>query len=322
VERNKSGNTPKFNNNDQVDFANVYVATQADSAATINAKLASGLHVVLSAGNYNLDSSINVTRANTYIVGIGYPTLIATNGVPAIVVQNVAGVRIAGILFQAGPKATSALLQVGTSTNAGDSTNPTFLYDIFARVGGANNPNTQQMQATTMVVINSGNVIYDGAWLWRADHDVSGVVKNSMNPVSHGLVVNGANVIAYGLASEHTLQDLVQWNGDNGQVYFYQSELPYDVTEANFGQPGYTGFHVSSSVNTFAGYGIGIYCYFRDYSVTTNSGIISNSSSSGVKFHNALTWFITGQGQITHVLNNQGNTVNGGGQKSYVCSFP
>jgi len=234
-------------------------------------------------------------------------------------VGNVNGVRVAGILFQAGPKATTTLLQVGTSVNAGDASNPTFLYDIFARVGGPNNPNTQQMMATTMVTINSGNVIYDGAWLWRADHDVSGVVKNSMNPVSHGLVVNGANVIAYGLASEHTLQDLVQWNGDNGQVYFYQSELPYDVTEANFGQPGYTGFHIAASVNTFTSYGLGIYCYFRDYAVTTNSGIIVNSTSANVKLHNSMTWFITGQGQITHVVNNQGNTVNGGGQKSYVC---
>ncbi len=81
-----------------------------------------------------------------------------------------------------------------------------------------------------MVVINSGNVIYDNTWLWRADHDKGGSVYNSKNPCNTGIVVNGDNVRAYGLASEHTLKDLVLWNGNNGEVYFYQSEFPYDVT--------------------------------------------------------------------------------------------
>ena len=35
---------------------------------------------------------------------------------------------------------------------------------------------------------------------------------------------------AYGLAVEHTLGDQVVWKGDGGRTYFYQSELPYDVT--------------------------------------------------------------------------------------------
>lgn len=59
-----------------------------------------------------------------------------------------------------------------------------------------------------MMTVNSGNVVIDNTWLWRADHDVTGSVQNSNNPVQTGLVVNGDNVIAYGLKVEHTLGDL------------------------------------------------------------------------------------------------------------------
>ena len=60
-----------------------------------------------------------------------------------------------------------------------------------------------------MVQINSDHVIIDNTWLWRADHDVTGQVKNANNPVKSGVEVNGDNVIAYALAAEHTLGNLV-----------------------------------------------------------------------------------------------------------------
>lgn len=60
-----------------------------------------------------------------------------------------------------------------------------------------------------MVVISSGNVIIDNAWLWRADHSVNGIVADSMNPVEAGLVVYGDNVIGYGVAVEHTLGNML-----------------------------------------------------------------------------------------------------------------
>lgn len=55
---------------------------------------------------------------------------------------------------------------------------------------------------------------------------------------------------AYGLAVEHTLGDLTQWSGEAGETYFYQSELPYDVTQQNFGAPGYVGYRVNSTVTS------------------------------------------------------------------------
>jgi len=80
-----------------------------------------------------------------------------------------------------------------------------------------------------MMQINSSHVVIDHTWLWRADHDVGGSVKYSRNYAATGLEVNGNNVRAYGLFVEHLLGDMVSWNGEDGEVYFYQSELPYDV---------------------------------------------------------------------------------------------
>lgn len=48
-----------------------------------------------------------------------------------------------------------------------------------------------------------------------------------------------AHVTTYGLAVEHTEQDLTLWAGTGGQVFFYQSELPYIVNQQQFGDPGY-----------------------------------------------------------------------------------
>ena len=101
--------------------------------------------------------------------------------------------------------------------------------DVFARVGGTNG-NNGNLTAWNMVQIDNGNVIIDDTWLWRADHGTAGKVYNSQNPVNTGLVVNGDYVTGYGLASEHTLGDLLYWGGNYGKVFFYQSEFPYDVT--------------------------------------------------------------------------------------------
>lgn len=47
VEKDKVGATPGFENADEVPFDQVYVASDSDSAETINAKLEEGLHLIL-----------------------------------------------------------------------------------------------------------------------------------------------------------------------------------------------------------------------------------------------------------------------------------
>ena len=83
-----------------IGFENVFVANELSTAADINAKLDAGMHLVLQPGLYNLTESIVVTKENTVILGIGFATLINSNtSDPCIIVNNVDGVRIAGVLF-------------------------------------------------------------------------------------------------------------------------------------------------------------------------------------------------------------------------------
>ena len=159
-----------------------------------------------------------------------------------------------------------------------------------------------------MIEINNQHVIIDHTWLWRADHDIGGKVKDSKNYVENGLQVNADNVKAYGLFSEHNLGDLVQWNGNNGEVFFYQSELPYDVTQENYADVGFTGFRVADSVTEFKGYGIAVYSFFRDNTVWMPSAIKA-PNTSGVQFTNSYIRFLNGKGGINHVLNDQGNSI-------------
>ena len=319
-EINKAGSTTDFDHADKVDFSQVYVATEADDADVINGKLAAGLHVVLTPGNYNLTDSINVTKPGTCILGIGFPTLISTKGKPCIKVDDVDGVRIAGTLLQAGPERTEALLKWGNTGHEGSSANPGVISDCFARVGGTNDPASQPVTADIMVQINSGHVVCDNVWLWRADHGVNGLIHNSMNPCNVGCQVNGDNVVAYGLACEHTLGNLTEWNGENGRVYFYQSEYPYDVTQENYGDKGYASYLVGSNVKNHHAWGVGVYSYFRDNNVIVDAGI-KTPMGPGIAFTNALSVFLGAKGQIPHVINDQGEPVQKMGQQAYVCQL-
>merc|ERR1712061_755394 len=151
----------------------------------------------------------------------------------------------------------------GAAQNAG------FMYDIFCRVGGERPSAQVQGWTNKMVQVNSSGVVGDNLWLWRADHEVpnNGGVVDSRNAVHHGLEVNGDDVVMYGLFCEHTLRDLTVWNGENGKTFFYQCEMPYDVTQANFGDKGYAGYTVADHVNSHTLQGAGVYSYFRDHDV-------------------------------------------------------
>ncbi|MFD6613585.1 sialidase, partial [Micromonospora chalcea] len=70
-----------------------YVAEPADSAATLNQALEEGLHLLLTPGIYHLDRTVDVKRAGTVVLGLGYATLIPDNGVTALKVADVDGVR-------------------------------------------------------------------------------------------------------------------------------------------------------------------------------------------------------------------------------------
>ena len=110
----------------------------------------------------------------------------------------------------------------------------------------------------------------------------------------------------YGLAVEHTEEDLLVWSGNGGQIIFYQSELPYGVNQEEYSQ-SFAGYRVSENVTSHKGYGIGVYCYFRDHEVTVRSGIVCPRALEEF-FTHPLSVFLNGHGGITHILNDKGNS--------------
>ncbi|MDB5769408.1 MAG: carbohydrate binding module family protein [Collimonas fungivorans] len=288
-----------------------YVAKEGtDTAATINAALSQGKNLILTPGVYHLNDTLRVTRANTVVLGLGLATLTPDNGVVAMSVADVDGVKVAGILFDAGAVSSPILLEVGPSgSTAGHSANPTSLHDLFFRVGGAT-----VGKAAVSLKINSSDVIGDHFWIWRADHS-NGVGWNT-NTTTNGLIVNGANVTIYGLFVEHFHQYQTLWNGNGGRVYFYQSELPYDVPNQsswmNGSKNGYASYKVADSVTSHQAWGVGIYCYFSsNNSVKLGSAIeVPAAGLNGAMIHNMTTVSLGGVGEITHVINQYGNSAN------------
>jgi hypothetical protein len=276
-----------------------------DTAATINAALAQGKHLLLTPGIYSLTDTIRVNNPNTVVLGIGFATLQPTNGVIAMSIADVDGVKVGGLLFDAGATNSPVLLQVGpTGSAASHAANPTSLHDVFARVGGAG-----PGKATVSLQINSSNAIVDHTWLWRADHG-SGVGW-TVNTAQNGLVVNGANVTIYGLFVEHFQQFQVLWNGNGGKVYFYQSEIPYDppsqdVWRSAGGVNGWASYKVADSVTSHEAWGLGIYSVFTNPNVFL-SRAVEVPNTANVRFHHLTTVNLTANGGISRVIDNVGD---------------
>ncbi len=156
------------------------------------------------------------------MLGIGYADLLPQTGTPAISVADVDGVSISGLLIDAGTPNSAVQVQVGVpgATRVRHITYPTWLSDIFVRVGGA-----VAGTATTSIEVDSDDVILDNLWVWRADHGTDASWTGNLAP--HGLVVNGDYVLASGLAVEHYQQNQVVWNGNGGETIFFQDEAPY-----------------------------------------------------------------------------------------------
>jgi hypothetical protein len=173
-----------------VGFENVYVAKNAtDTSATINEKLAAGLHLLITPGIYQLEAALELKQKGQIVLGIGMATLVSAAGQPCIRVGAVPGVRVAGLLLQAGPVEAPTLLEWGPEGGfAGDETDPGVISDVFVRVGGPEPPEEAEKKTKVAVLINSGHVIIDNAWLWRADHTMGGEVCCSKNPSLNGLV--------------------------------------------------------------------------------------------------------------------------------------
>ena len=304
-----------------ISLSQFFVVRPGATASQINAALAAGRHLLITPGIYHLSDTIRVTNPNTVVLGLGLATLIPDTGLPAITVSDVDGVALAGLLVDAGPNNSPVLVDVGPAgSSAGHAANPTWLTDMFFRVGGAG-----AGKATVSLRINSNDVLVDHTWIWRADHGTG--VGWTVNTAANGLVVNGANVWIYGLFVEHYQQYNVVWNGNGGRTYFFQNELPYDPpNQASWssggGNLGWAAYKVANSVTTHEAWGVGSYCFFNvNPSIVASRGF-EVPNASGVRFHDLVTVSLGGVGTINRVINESGATANQANQVSYLVSFP
>lgn len=294
-----------------VNSVNLYIAKpNFDNAETINAALVKGKNIIFSPGIYSINKSIKITRPGTLIMGIGMPTLSSVNGNPVIEIDDVDGVSVCGLTIDAGKIPSETLFLVGDSTSKkSHETNPTFLFDIFFRVGGYGEGST-----SSCLIINSKNVYVDHTWLWRADHGNN--VGWDQNKSKNGLIVNGDKVTVYALFCEHFQEYQTLWNGNNGKVYFYQSEMPYDPpTAAAFNHDqtnGYASYKVSDWVSSHEAWGLGIYCVFFKAPVIVDSAIETPVFIEQNIHHKIIFWLYGGnkESTIKSIINGRGGPVN------------
>ena len=303
-----SGATP----GSSIPITKFFIAQPTDSAATINAALGSGRNLILTPGIYNLNQSIQVTRPDSVVLGLGFATLIPQNGIVPMTVANAKGMMISGIIFDAGTTNSPVLLQVGSGHARSDNvaSDPTALHDVFFRIGGA-----EPGRATSGLVVNSKNVILDDIWSWRADHG-NGVGWTS-NTADTGVIVNGDNVTAYGLFVEHYQKYEVIWNGNGGTDIFFQNEMPYDPpSQAAWmeapGVDGWAAFKVANTVTSFSGYGMGSYSFFNQgVPIYAANAFEVPANLPASSLHDLLTIFLdakNGSGGILNVVNDTGGS--------------
>ena len=314
-----NGGTP----GDSVPMSQFRVVKPGDTAESINSSLDSGCNLFFTPGTYHLDQTLNVTRPGTTVLGIGYPTLIPDNGVDAMHVSDVDGVRVKGLLFDAGTQNSQSLLTVGESgKHTSHAANPTSLQDVFFRVGG-----DLAGKATTSLVVNSDDAIVDHVWAWRADHGDSGTVGWTTNTADTGVLVNGDNVTATGLFVEHYQKFQVVWNGQNGKTIFFQNEMPYDVPDqASWnsapGTAGYAAYKVGANVTSHEAWGLGSYCFFDTNPAVSSYHAFEVPQNGGVKLHSLLTVSLNHRGTITHVVNDTGDATPDGTKPVDVPNYP
>ena len=284
------------------------VATPGTPLAQVNQALAKGKNLILTPGVYDLSGPIEVSRPNTIVLGLGFATLVPQAGQPALVATPNNGVKITGLIIDAGPVTSRSLLSLGTPGPTGNAPgNPDVVSDVFFRIGGA-----AAGSAQVSFVDNASNSVLDDIWAWRADHGTG--VGWTTNTADTGLEVNGANVTAYGLFVEHYQKNEVIWNGPGGTDIFFQNEMPYDPPSqsawmASPTQDGYPAVLVTPGGTGFQGWGMGSYSFFNQ-GVNIYSAMAFQSPTSGVSFHDLLTIFLNtaGFGGIQSVINGVGGS--------------
>lgn len=303
-----------------------FIARPEHSAATLNAALQDGKHLLLTPGVYRIDQPLRVQRANTVVLGMGLATLTPTTGTAAITVDDVPGVVLASLVVDANTTRSDVLVQVGTASGrAGDAANPSSLIDVYVRVGG---PSAGRVG--TAVVVQQNHVVIDHSWIWRGDHGNTGTTGWDINTADHALVVNGNDVSAVALFAEHFQKTQVLWNGERGRTVFMECEPPYDPPSQaawmNGSENGYPCYQVADGVTTHEGVGlINWVLFFASFGPPPNQVYAHSAVKApvvpGVRFTNTTAGVIAGVGGFEHVFNSLGDPTDHTGPAAFVVGL-
>jgi hypothetical protein len=292
-----------------IPLSKFFVANPGTSGAAMTAAMARGLNLILTPGVYNLNQPIVVPHPDTVVLGLGMATLVPQHGNAAMIVVSNNGVKLSGLIIDAGPVNSPVLLSVGTP-GPGNASDPDLIQDVFFRIGGAE---TTSVSATVSLLDNASNSIIDNLWAWRADH--GNAVGWTVNKADTGVAVTGNNVTAYGLAVEHYQKNEVIWSGQGGTDIFFQNEMPYDPPSqsawmASPTQDGYPAFLVTGNVKSFQGYGMGSYIVFIQTTATLFADAAFQAPKTpGVQFHSLLVVYLGGTGGDKSIINGVGGPV-------------
>ncbi len=326
-------------------LSDFYVArADRDTAETLNNALKNGKNLFFTPGIYLLDAPLKVEEENTVLLGTGLASLQPTdeNDDTVVEIADVDGVRMAGLILDAGAD-TENLLRVGNEKTAvSHADDPIIFNDVYFRIGGAEQRSTFVRET---LLINANDVVGDNFWVWRADHSYGvgweetswendrGEIVTNGNVTVNGAIINGDNVKIYGLMVEHFHEYQTIWNGENGFMAFYQSETPYEVPDQDaylstwngVEYDGWASYKIGDHVQKHTAYGLGIYFVSRGGTFVLDHGIEAPSNPGIHIEHMAIANFSSGnQSGIRHVINGYGKDVIRplrNGQKVQFSSF-
>ncbi|MDZ5762775.1 hypothetical protein Cyrtocomes_01170 [Candidatus Cyrtobacter comes] len=318
---------------------------------SINSALAGGAPgLIITPGIYELGGVLNIPD-NKIVIGLGLPSLVCQSSSGGCMHVGSEGVHLTGITFDAGVNGSASdqenvLLIVGDLLH-GNKANPTVLQDVYCRIARINDGQISPV-AYACVRIDANCVVGENLWLWRADHDAQALqIPFSINYCKHGLIVNGDDVKMKGLFVEHFNDIQTVWLGKNGQIKFYQSELPYfmptggvkvDCTIPNstevIQETVCPSLYIAASASGFDARGIGVYCFFPNAlgQGTIKANTVIKTNSQDASFAHVVVRWLNGDpaSGINAILEDsqgrlfpEGSSVDGNNNKGYAFdTFP
>lgn len=278
-----------------------------DTAATINAALATGEDVLLEPGAYAVGAPLAVRKADQIIFGLGEATVTATTNTPTVVVNDAAiGTILAGFSANGmgfnpttnpGPYAAEQI-EIGNTPNAsGSPTDPTTLSDVST----ISNSEKDEL-------INQNDVLLNQAEIQSNNNSGNGYTTINWPAESssdYGVVVNGNNVTWEGIWLEHFKKTEAVWNGNDGRVIFLENELPLTIPYSAQGvQPsfwklnrsfdGYPSLAVSPSVRSFTLFGMQSWSRFSSGCYCLVTSLITAPEKRDVSINDVFSGQILG----------------------------